>query len=171
MNNITELTGKTIKIVQPSIWKGYFELKHNDEVIATMEFFKFRGMNMIFKINNKEWEIYWTGFWQQEVAIREVGYEMPFAKYSKDFFKSKGTIYLPKGEQLNIAFNLFKGDYRIETLSGQCLVNFEFRFSFKEKAKIYIQQKSDVLDKYPWVIAVAWYISLRLKHISAAVIG
>lgn len=171
MKNLSELVGETLTMVQPSIWKSFYELRHDDEVIGTIRSSKFFGLNMIFKMNNKEWEIYYPSLWKSEIAIREQGYEIPFAKYLRDGLKNKGSIYLPKGMQLKITFKLFIGSYRIETLSGDCLVSFEDRISFKEKTKIFIEQKSELLDKNPWVIAVALYISLRRKRTAIAVIG
>ncbi len=171
MKNLSELAGGNLTIVQPSMWKNYFELKHDDEVIGTIRSSKFFGLNMIFKMDNKEWEIYHPGIWKSEIAIREQGYEMPFAKYLRDGFKNKGTIYLPRGEQLRTIFKLFTGSYWIETLSGQCLVSFEDRVSLKERTRIFIEQKSELLDKNPWVVPLAWYISLRKRRAAFAAVG
>ena len=102
MKNLSELAGETLLIHQPSVWKSYYELKHNDELLGTISSKGIFGINKIFKKGNEEWEIYRTSFWKSEIGIRQAGYELPYATYKRDGFKSHGTVKCYKGEQMII---------------------------------------------------------------------
>jgi hypothetical protein len=168
MKSLSALAGEELTIHQPSVWKSYYELKHGEEVLGTIRTKGFFGRSVIFKMENDEWEIYQPSFWKSEVAIRQSGYELPYATYRRLGFKSKGIVRTYKGEQMVLEFKLFTSGYYIQTISGEKLVTFKDRVSFKEKTILYIEKKSELLDKYPWVIALAWHIMLQRKRAAHA---
>ena len=114
-----------------------------------------------------EWGIYFPKFWKSEIAIRESGFQLPYATYKRDSLKTGGTLYLPRGYKLKFVFKIFRGGYRIENESGTSLVCFKDKVSFRSKTEITIEQKSELLDKYPWAIVVIWYISYRRRQAAA----
>lgn len=168
MKNLSELAGEILVIHQPSVWKSFYELKHGEEVLGTILSKGFFGRTVIFKIDKDEWEIYSPSFWKSEIAIRQTGYELPYAKFKREGFKSGGIVKMYKGEQLKLEYKLFKGGYNIQTLSGEHLVTFKEKVSFKERTQLQIERKSELLDKYPWVIALAWQIMMQRKRAARA---
>jgi hypothetical protein len=164
MKNLSEMAGETLFIYQPSIWKSYYELKLGDKVLGTIRHPKFFSTKIIFKMENRQWEIYRPHFWKSEVAIRQAGYELPYATYIKERFKPRGVVKLYKGDQMLISYKLLGRGYNIQTLSGEYLVTFKDRTSLKDKTEIHIEQKSELLEKYPWVIILAWYLSVQRKR-------
>ncbi len=168
MKSLSELVGETLFIRQPSIWKRNYELLHGEEVLGTIRSKSFLGRSIIFKMEKNEWEIYQPSFWKTEIAIRQVGYELPYATFKRERLKFGGIVKMYKGEQVKIEYKLFKKGYNIQTTSGELLVTFKDRVSFKEKTQLHIERKSDLLDKYPWVIALAWHIMLQRKRAARA---
>jgi hypothetical protein len=168
MINLSDLVGETLVIHQPSIWKSYYELKHGQEVLGTIRLKGFFRFNLIFNIGNDEWEIYRPGFWKSELAIKQAGYELPYATFKREGFKLGGIVKMYKGEQMKLEYKLFKGGYNIQTMSGEYLVTFKEKVSFKEKTQLHIERKSELLDKYPWIIALAWYIMVQRKRAAHA---
>jgi hypothetical protein len=165
MKTISEYIGQEIMFAQPSVWKRTYELKANEETIGTLEqkgFFC--GMKWIAAIQNKTWEIYKPSFWKASLDIREAGYEMPIANFIRDSFRSKGTLNLPKGERIKIEPHLFKGYCEIKNEQDESLVQIKLKSSMKEKAFVSIVKKSDVFDKYPWIIMLAYLIALEQKQ-------
>ena len=124
--------------------------------------------NLIVNLLEKEWEIYIPKFWRSEIAIKEKGKENPFARYDKKLFSREGTVFLPKGQRLKIKFGLIKGKYGVYTTSGRCLVTIKDAISFKANTQIYIETGSELLDKYPWVIILAWHLTRKRKQAAAA---
>ena len=168
MKSISDLVGEALIIHQPSVWKSNYELKHGEEILGTIRAKGFFGRNLIFKMENNEWEIYQPSFWKSEIAIRQSGHELPYATYRREGFKSRGTVRMYKGEQMRLEYKLFSSGYSIQTISAEKLVTFKDRVSFKEKTVFYIEKRSELLDKYPWVIALAWHIMLQRKRASHA---
>ncbi|HKJ80948.1 MAG TPA: hypothetical protein VJ954_02905 [Ignavibacteriaceae bacterium] len=168
MKKLSELAGETLLIHQPSVWKSYYELKHDDELLGTINSKGFFGINKIFKMGKDEWEIYRTGFWRSEIGIRQAGYELPYATYKRDGFKLQGTVKCYRGEQMIIDSKILNGEFSVKTLSGEFLAILKNKASLKEKTEIQIEQKSELLDKYPWVIILAWYLSLQRKKAAHA---
>lgn len=168
MKSLSGLAGETLVIHQPSVWKSYYELKHDEEVIGTIHSKGFFGLTMVFKMGNDVWEIYRPACWKSEVAIRQAGYELPYARYQKERFKFRGTVKLYKGDQIIIDYKILRGGYSVQTLSGEFLAVFKEKISIKDKTEIHIEQKSDMFDKYPWVIILAWYLSLQRRRAAHA---
>jgi len=167
MKNISGLIGETLTIYQPSIWKNFYELKHGDNILGTINQPKIFSRRILFKFDNHEWEIYFPKFWKSEIAIRESGFQLPYATYKRDNFKMNGTLFLPRGERLKFVFKMFKGGYRIENNSGISLVSFKDKFALKSTTEIKIEQPSELLDKYPWAIVLIWYIAYKRKQAAA----
>ena len=168
MKNLSELTGQTLILYQPSIWKSYYELKYDDKVIGTVRSPKFFSSRILFKIENKEWEIYSPRFWKSEIAIRELGFQLPYATYKRDTLKLRGTLYLPRGARLKFIFKIFKGGYEIQDESENTLVRCKDKASLKAKTEITIEKASELINKYPWAIILIWYISYKRRQAAHA---
>lgn len=165
MKLISEYTGEKIWFLQPSVWKNIHELRVHDEVIGTMQqkgFFC--GIKWFVTIQNKTWEIYKPNWWKNNLDIRECGYEMPFANFIRDRFRAKGTLELPKGEKIKIEPHFFKHTCEIKNEQFECLTRINLKSSMKEKAEVIIEKKSESIDKYPWIIMLAYIISLEQKQ-------
>jgi hypothetical protein len=168
IRNLSQLSGQTLKLIQPSIWKNKFELKYNDELLGKISSRGAFSPGLIIELLENEWELYSPKFWKTEMAVREKGKENPFAKYNKKLFSREGIVFLPKGQRLKIKFGLVRGKYGIYTSSGTCLVTIKDEISLKSSTLVYIETSSEFLDKYPWVIILAWYITRKRKQAAAA---
>ena len=168
MKNLSDYFGQQLILTQPSVWKRYFELKCNDEIIAVVKNVKKFGFKIEVEMFQKSWTIYRTSIWKSEIAIKETVNSLPFAKYKKVKFKKHGFVELPKGERLTINFKFFKDEFEIRDSKDYLLVQFKGRMKFKETVEIYLEKRSELIDKYPWVIILAWYLNYERKHSAAA---
>lgn len=167
IKNLSQLSGETLKIIQPSLWKNIYELRHNDELLMKMNPRSVFGFGLIIDLMDSQWELYKPNFWKSEIAIREKGKENPAATYNKKFFSREGTVFLPKGQRLKIKFGSMRGKYGIYTTSGICLASIKDEVSFKASSLVFIENSSELLDKYPWVIILPWYLTRRRKQAAA----
>ena len=115
-------------------------------------------------IQNKNWEIYKPSFWRNAFDIREAGHEMPIANFVRERFKSRGAVSLPKGETLKIEPHLFKGFCEIKNVREECIVRIKSKTSWKERAEVTIEKRSELIDRYPWVILLAYIIIIYQRH-------
>ena len=168
MKNLSDYYGQTLIFTQPSFWKRYYVLKCNDEIIATVNSVKMFGLKLEIEMFKNKWTLYRPSVWRSEVAIKESVNTLPFAKYRKEKFKLHGFVELPKGQKLKIAFKFIKKLFEIYNSSDDLLVRFKNKVSFKETIEITIEKKSELIDKYPWVIILACYLSMERKRAAGA---
>lgn len=164
MKPLSDYMGEKLVFGQPNAFKRLHELKVNEEVIATMQQKGFFGMTWVVSIQNKTWEIYRASFWKSAIDIREAGYEMPIASFVRTRFRSKGTVSFPKGEILKIEPHLFKGFCEIINIQEECIARIKPKTALKDKAEVMIEKKTELLDRYPWVLILAYIIILEQKR-------
>lgn len=168
LTHLSQLAGKTLILTQPSIWKKNFEIMYENEVLGKIIITGFFGSNIHVNFMGNDWEIYSPKFWRAGINIREKGKENAYANYSQKIFSREGTIFLPMGQRLKIKFGVFKNNYGIYTASGICLINIRDKFGLRSKSFINIEQSSEFLDKYPWVIVLAWFLIMKRRQAAAA---
>lgn len=160
--------GYTLTLVQPKFLKRYFELKCDNEIIATAINPKWYLSDLEISWNKNKWLIYRPSIWRRAVEIKEVDKTLPITSFAGKLFSSTGTLELPVGQQLNLVFKIFKSGYEIRTMNDEPLVLIKDKISFKDKTEFYIQKRSELLDKYPWVIFLAWFLSQQRKQNSGS---
>lgn len=168
MKTISDYIGRQIKLIQPSFFKNYYELRCGDELLAEMNQPKFLSTNALTSGMFGQWEFYRPSFWRLDVAVREKYKELPIAKFVREGLKQKGIIELPKGERLNLIFRKFVFSFEIQNEMGFILVRFKKKFSFKTNIEIEIEKTSELINKYPWVILLACYIVIQIDRRSKA---
>ncbi len=164
MKNLSYYYGKQLELIQPSVWKTYYELKSKNEIIGTIKKIKKFGFQLEISMFNKKWIFYRPSFWRSEIAVRESSYTLPYAKYKGGKFSQHGMIELPRGERIKIIFKAFKKDYEIQDSSGQVLIKLVDKVKFRTTVEIFIEKRSELIDKYPWIIVLAWYSSAQRRH-------
>jgi len=165
MKKLSNYFGESLTLTQPSIFRREFELRSKSELIAKMFYPKFFSTTAVIKGFEEKIEVKIPSIWRSDIEIYNTRYQMPFAKYtSTDFWRTKGMIELPRGGRVYLKFGTFKKSCEIYSSSNQLLVLFQNKFSFKDKNVITIEQKSELLDEYPWIIMVAWYRILQKQR-------
>lgn len=163
MKFISDYIGCKLLFKRIYLLKRIYQLKYNEVILCELNFRNiFINSAQVSGLTKEDIEFYKTSIFKREISIRYVNYELPFASYKSNFPKLSGTVYLPKGEQLIIKYDLFNVNYEIRTLSEVTLVKMKSNFFFT-KTYVEIINKSDLLDKYPWVIALTFYIIKRKR--------
>ena len=139
------------------------ELRVNDELLSTMQQRGFSACAGKYRFKIKIGK-YITKFWRNAFDIREAGHEMPIANFVRERFKSRGAVSLPKGETLKIEPHLFKGFCEIKNVREECIVRIKSKTSWKERAEVTIEKRSELIDRYPWVILLAYIIIIYQRH-------
>ena len=167
MLKLSDYIGNELFISQKSIWKREFELKSGDELIARMYYPKFFGDRTELSIQNEVFEFFRPKFFSRKVAVRKKGNENPFAHFENNFWGSKGTLELPRGNNLNIKFGIFKKQTEIFLGENDLLVTILSRFSVKRRSEVVIAKRSELIDEYPWIVMLGFYLSQVRKRSSA----
>ncbi len=168
MKKFSDYYGQTLIFTQPSVWKRTYIIKCNEEVIANINSVKLFGLKLEVEMFGDKWTIYRPSIWRSEVDIRETNKTYPIAKYRKEKFKLHGFVELPKGQKLKIVFKFIRSIFEIYSSSDELLIKCTGKVKFKETIEIAFEKKSELIDKYPWVIILACYLSLERKRAAGA---
>jgi len=163
MKSLSELAGETLIIRWPSMLQNYYELRHYKEVLGTIKPEGLFNTRKSVNIFSSQFEFYRPNFFSSEFAIKEALKELPYAKYRNDGFKFRGTVYLPRGDRFKLIFRFFKGTFYIQTDNLQIIASFKYSIAVGERTMVKIEQKSKLLDIYPWIIFLAWYLAVYRK--------
>ncbi len=167
MKPFSQHLGERIQIVQPSIWKRVYELRVSESVFMSMSYPKLFSTLAVIATENETWEIYKPSIWRSNLEIRKQGNQLPFAKFVSEKWGRGGIFELPNGERMKYIFKVWKGFNEIHTQQDQRIVSFDRKISFKPVMNIMIEQKSDLLDKYPWIVMAVYYIMLERRQHAA----
>ncbi|HEY6436459.1 MAG TPA: hypothetical protein VIY47_07705, partial [Ignavibacteriaceae bacterium] len=118
-----------------------------------------------------KWEFKPLSLWQREFGIFKYGLQMPIAKYVSNFWRTKGTVELPKGARLQSKSERLKKPLEIFSLNGELLMSYDNKFSLKGRTTVTIEDRSELFDKHPWIIMLGWYIVFLNKRRRAHVAG
>jgi hypothetical protein len=164
MKTLSEYFGKTLQFVQPSIWKRDFELKYGNQLIGMLTYPKFFSVKAEAKIFNTKWEFYEPRWWKRVVEIREVGKELAIASYKPPTFKKKGKLELPHGDSVFLYSNIWATTYEIQDKYERRIILLKSKIGMKVNIEIQVEKRSEVLDKYPWVMLLIVYAEINKKR-------
>jgi hypothetical protein len=167
MKQLSEYLKDELFIIQPSIWKSFYELKYKEEIIGTMQLVGFFDHKAIIKFDNESYEFYKEKFWKKEILIRKKGFEIPTARYVDKLFSQIGIVNLDGGHSVRIKFYPFKSKYEIISEKDDLLVSFKSRVSFKHQTNVVVKSTEQV-DKNPWLIFLAEFLKLQRNHAAVA---
>jgi len=163
-NILSNMVGETLIFNQPVLMKRKFELTSSNGVLATMIFPKLFSSKVIIQGFDGKWEIKQPSIWRSEYGIYKMGYQLPFAKYTSNFWRTKGTIELPKGIRLNCKAGRIKKPFEIYTTKGEPLAYYSNKFTLKGRTTVTIENRSELLDEYPWILMLGWYVVLQNRR-------
>lgn len=167
MESITKYVGKTLTLIQPSLFKKDYVLMNDEEVAAKLNIKDKLKTNAVIEMYNIKWEIKQISFWKSEFGIYKFGNELPFAVLKQKLFGS-GLIELPKGVKLNVRFRFWKRIFEITDEYGDVILFSKGRGAFKERYSITINKVPHNLDEYPWLIVVPGFLAVISKNHAAA---
>lgn len=164
MKTLSEFQNEKLRIVQPSLFKRTFELRSENELLSTLSYPKFFSRNAIVEGNlTGNFEFYFPNFWKSQVEVRPIGNELAIAKYYNKIFSLSEVIELQRGERVILKSFAFRNRKEIQSETGETLIVFNFGVSVKFRVSLEIAKKSDLIDKYPWLIMLVVYLSDQHK--------
>ena len=170
-NILSNMVGETLTFNQPTLMKREFELTSSNGVLATMIFPKLFSNRVIVEGFDGKWEIKQPSIWRREYGIYKMGYQLSFAKYTSNFWRAKGIIELPKGVRLSCKVGKIKKPFEIYNPKGELLVYYSNKFALKGRTTVTIENRSEDLDKYPWILMLGWYVILQYRRGRAVAAG
>jgi hypothetical protein len=171
MSLLSNLIGETLTFNQPALVKREFELVSSKGVLATMVFPKLFSSLVVVEGFEGKWEFKSLNIWQRELGIFKFSYQMPLAKYVSNFWRTKGVIELPKGARLDCKAGRFKKPFDVYSSKGKLLLIYSNKFAIKGRTSATIMERSEIIDNYPWIVMLGWYVVLMNRRGRARAAG
>jgi hypothetical protein len=162
VKRIVEVIGRELKWVQPKALKMEYELRTDDELIATLRFRSSFGSFATAESADGCWTFKRVGFWQTRVTIRGCGSETDIASFKNNTWSGGGTLELPDGRKILAATNFWKTSFEFKTETGETLVRFKTGGLVHFSAKVDIQPAAAEVPELPWVVMFGWYFAVMM---------
>ena len=169
MKNISDYIGQELEIVNKHIFKSFFELKADGVPILSLRSTDFWGNHHEIAGFEKVWKLSKPSVWRSTIEVRENNSSAVIATFESSAFGKTNTITLPRGEKLNIAINTWSSSYEIQNELGTRLVFFKNKKWYSSPISVTIDKKTEVLDKYPFILLLVFFTVLQRQHQAAAI--
>ena len=170
MKNLNDYINREVIISAVSNFKFNYELKAEGAVIQSIKCTSFWGNRHEISGEDKTWEIIKPNVWKNLVEIKEKGSETVLAEIKGGVFKCSNDINLPRGEKVRLVMNMWKSTFELQNELGTTLVSFKSKKWYCSDVIVTIKTKSEALEKYPFIILLA-FLMVQQKRQSAAAIA
>lgn len=76
-------------------------------------------------------------------------------------------VSTPRGIRLTFKFGFFRKQIEIYLGESNLLVTIHGSMSIKERSKVIIEKRAEIIDEYPWIIMLGFYLAQLMKRNSA----
>ena len=171
MRVLSDITGRTLELIQPKLLKNNYELRLGEEVLGKMVFPKTFSTRAEITFFSKRWELKKESFWKGTLGLHKFGFEQPSAEYITRVFKPN-EIHIYGGTMLFVKINAFK--HRLELLdrSEKVFLRVDGKGAVKKKFLIEILSRNKTIDENPWLVFMAAYVMMEREtgfHAHAAI--
>ena len=109
-----------------SNWRG-FELKQNDQIVATLQRPSVWSSNFLAETNSENWVIRRGGFWGNKAEILDAASQQPIANF-KSAWGGKGTLTFANGQTFFVVTRgIWHPVWTVATDTGQPLLQLHTR--------------------------------------------
>ena len=169
MKPLSTYRNQELKLIQPSQMKRECELHSHEELLLKSYFPKWNKSEAVVEGFGGKWIIKRPSIWKSAIEVSKDGFNYPIASYTGKAFKSGGTIQLLRGLRLPFESNVFKSVYTIFTDTNEILLLIKQTGLLKKKTDVtFGKRKLEILDEYPWLPMLIWYVMLNNQRQSIA---
>lgn len=164
MKTLSEYKNNDLRLEQPSIWKRVYHLRAGDEVLCTMTHPHFFGTTVLIEGFGQTWELDRPSFWRLNLAIKKHGQHLPFATFVPGKWGKGGTFAMPNGERIQFIQSIWTSVNELHSDQKVILVALKRPAWWKRYFNVVIEHESEVLDRNPWIVMVAYHLILERQR-------
>lgn len=169
MKRLVESIDQELKWEQPSALTRDYELCGTEGQIATLRFRNSFGSLATAETVEGCWTFKRVGFFQTRISIRVSGSE-EIATFWNNTWRGGGTLELPGERSLKVTTNFWQTRLEFGAENSESLIRFEPGGILHAYSTVEIAPEAkEVLDKFPWLVCLGWYLIVLLRSDSAAV--
>lgn len=169
MKPLSTYRNQELQLIQPSQLKRECELRTSEELLLRSYFPKWNKSEAVVEGFGAKWIIRKPSIWKSDIEVCKDGFNYPIATYKGHAFKSVGVIQLQRGLRLSFESKVFKSIYTVFSDTNEVLIQVKQTGIFKKKTELTLgSRKTEIIDEYPWLPMMIWYIMLNNQRQSIA---
>jgi hypothetical protein len=170
VRRLIESLHQELKWEQPSALRMEYELGAPDEPIATLRFRSSFGSLATVESADGCWTFKRVGFFEPRISVRVCGSETEIATFRNNTWSGGGALELPDRGNLKATTNFWKTRLEFRAENDESLIRFEPGGILHMHCSVEIApQAKELLEKFPWLVSLGWYLIILLRSDSAAI--
>ena len=149
--------------VQPRALKMYYELRSDNELIATLGFRSLLGSFATAESADGCWTFKRIGFLQTRATIRACGSDAEIATFKNNTWSGGGTLTLADGREFLVTTNVWQTQLEIQTTAGEVLVHLQTGGFWQNSASVDVTPIGLQMPELPWMTLFAWYVIVMMQ--------
>jgi hypothetical protein len=110
------------------------------------------------------WEVSKPSIWRSTLEIKQQHAHLPFATFVAGTWGKGGMFAMPNGERIEFVQSLWKSVNELHSPQKVTLVSLKRISRWKRGLRVVIEHGSDVLDRNPWIVMVAYRLILERQR-------
>lgn len=164
MRKIAGLAGRELKWVQPSVLKMEYELRADNELVATLRFRSSFGSFATGESLDGCWTFKRVGFWQTRATVRPCGADTDIGIFKNNTWSGGGTLELPDGRTFPGTTNFWQTKFGFNnTESGETLIEYKTGGLLQLSATVEIQPNAVSMPELPWMVMLGLYLIVMMQ--------
>ena len=164
MKTFSQYKNDALRLEQPSIWKQIYHLRAGDEIVCTMTHPQLFSTKAVIEGFGEKWEMYKPSFWRSDLEIKRQQEHLPFATFVCGKWGKGGRFAMPNGERIEYVQSIWKSVNEIHSGQKVLLVSLKRTAWWKSSLHVVIEHESEVLDRHPWIVMVAYHLILERQR-------
>jgi hypothetical protein len=164
MKTLSQYKNNDLRLEQPSVWKRTYVLRAGDEIVCTMTHPRYFGTAMVIEGFGEKWEMNRPSFWRSRLEITRHQQHLPFATFVSGTWGKGGMFAMPNGERIEFVQSIWTSVNELHSAQKVTLVSLKRTAWWKRSLHVLIEHESDVLNRNPWIVMVAYHLILERQR-------
>jgi len=163
VKRISEFSGGSLQWKQPHVTESVFELKSDEELLATLKFSNTFGSLATGESADGRWTFKRVGFINTHVSVRSEGSEEDIAVYRNNTWSQGGTLEMPDGRRFKANSNFWHSQFEFTGESDEPLIRYTNIGGFKLHAQMELLRPAIELKELSWIVILGWYLTVMMN--------
>jgi hypothetical protein len=153
-----------LHLVKTKIGERIYELKNQEQTVASLHFLKANGTGATIHANEQNWVLKRKGFWTPYIVVTKKHTDEVYAKVP--FSLEKISFEKPVGDTLFVLNNtsFWKGEWRWVDLEQNPLIDYQPKNAEASLGNAIISAEGQQVENYELLCMLGWYMIVCMNE-------
>lgn len=168
MRRLSEVIQSSLRWVQPHVFGRAWELRRDDEVVATLKLRSAFGTLAEGTSDDGTWTFKRVGFFQTRVTVRPDGATEDLAVFEPNTWSGGGSLRLADGRRVRVTTNFWKSRIEFTLEDDTVLFRYLTEGFARQNAALETMPALERMLEMPWLLMLGWYLVVMMHEDAAA---